>query len=58
MALQQFENFYDIAYKTKGGRMMVAKRVAGKTAEEAKRRLQKEMKASSSFDGIVLAIKL
>lgn len=58
MAKQQFDNLYDIAYKTKSGRLMVAKRIAAKTAEEAKKKLKKEMRLSSSFDSIVTVIKL
>ena len=58
MSKQKFDNYYDIAYKTKSGRMMVAKRIAAKTSKEAKEKLKKEMRASSSFDGIITAIKL
>ena len=58
MTKQKFDNYYDIAYKTKGGRMMVAKRIAAKTSKEAKEKLKKQMRASSTFDGIVTVIKL
>lgn len=51
-------NFYDIAYKTKSGRMMIAKRVEGKTSNDAKAKLKKQMRSSTSFDKIVTAIKL
>jgi hypothetical protein len=58
MAEQKIKNYYDVAYKTKSGRMMVAKRVAGKTAKEAMEKVKKEMKTSTSFDKVVTAIKI
>jgi len=58
MSKQKFNNYYDVAYKTKSGRLMVARRVAAKTAKEAKQKVKTEMRASSSFGGIVTATKL
>jgi hypothetical protein len=51
-------NYYDIAYKTKGGRLMVAKRVKGKNDSDARRNLKREMRASKTFRNIVSVIKL
>ena len=50
-------NFYDIAYKTKSGRMMIASRIEAKTGKAAKAKLKKQMRASNSFDKIVTTIK-
>ena len=58
MAKAILNNFYDIIYKTKSGRAMVAKRVEAKTANAAKLKIKSEMKASSTFDKIVMTIKL
>lgn len=52
------ENEYDVIYKTKSGRAMVAKKIKAKTAELAKSKVKREMRASSSFDKVVMAIKL
>ncbi len=51
-------NTYDVVYKTKSGRAMVAKRVDAKTAEAAKAKVKREMQASSTFKNVVTAIKL
>ncbi len=58
MSKNQLEKYYDVVYKTKSGRAMVAKRISGKNANEAKLKIKKEMRASSSFDKIITAIKL
>ena len=58
MAKAILNNFYDVIYKTKSGRAMVAKRVEAKTANAAKLKIKSEMKASSTFDKIVMTIKL
>jgi len=50
--------FYDVAYRTKTGRMMVAKRVCANTSKEAQRKIKKEMRASKSFDKVITTIKL
>lgn len=51
-------NSYDVVYKTKSGRAMVAKKVEAKTANAAKAKVKSEMRASTSFDKVVMAIKL
>lgn len=51
-------NTYDVVYKTKSGRLMVAKKVCGDNANDAKKNLQKEMRASDSFDKVITATKL
>ncbi len=51
-------NFYDVIYKTKSGRGMVAKRVEAKTDKAAKAKVKKEMRASKSFSHIVTTFKL
>jgi hypothetical protein len=55
---KQIENHYDIAYKTKSGRMMVAKNISGINANAAKAKLKKQMRKSSSFDSIITAVKV
>lgn len=51
-------NFYDVVYKTKSGRAYVAKRIEAASAVIAKAKVKKQMRASSSFDKIIMAIKL
>lgn len=58
MTKQKLGNYYDIAYRTKSGRLMVARRIEAKTAKKAESKLKTQMKVSSSFDGIVTTIKL
>lgn len=52
------KNYYDVAYKTKNGRMMVATRVEAKTAQAAMQKVKKEMEKSNSFEKVITAIKL
>ncbi len=54
--MASFNNYYDIVYKTKRGRLMVAKRQEGKTAKEAKSKLKKRMRVSKIK--IISSIKL
>jgi len=56
--MPKLDNYYDVVYKTKSGRAMVAKRIAAKTAKAAKSKLKTSMRASSSFKSVVTAIKL
>ncbi|PSJ72346.1 hypothetical protein C7N43_34605 [Sphingobacteriales bacterium UPWRP_1] len=58
MPKQKFTNLYDVIYKTKSGRVMVAGRIEAKTANEAKAKLKKEMRASSTFDKPIMAIMI
>ena len=51
-------NTYDVAYRTTSGRLMVAKRVQACTAEAAKTKLKREMRASKTFDKVITTIKL
>lgn len=55
---RKLKNLYDVAYKTKSGRLMVSKRVSAYTAKGAKALVKKEMKASTSFDRVVTAFKI
>ena len=58
MAKSKFDKFYDVVYTTKSGRTMVATRTPAKNAEEAKRKIKKQMRASSTFKKVVTAIKV
>ena len=58
MKTKFIDNYYDVIYKTKSGRAMVAKRVAAKTDKEARKKVKREMRASTSFDSIITIIKL
>lgn len=48
-------NIYDVVYRTKSGRVMVAKAIEAKDAKSAKKKLKKQMQASSSFDKVISA---
>lgn len=50
----KFDKYYDVIYLTKSGRGMIYKRVPGKNKTEVRAKVNKEMKASTSFDKIVL----
>lgn len=54
----EIENDYDVIYKTTSGRAMIAKRIPAKTAEAAKAKVKKQMRASSTFKSVISAIKL
>lgn len=47
---------FDVVYSTKSGRLVVAKSVMANNAAEAKEKLKKEMRASTSFDKIRLVM--
>ena len=49
-----FDKPFDVAYKTKSGSAMVAKRIMAKNEEEAKEKLEKQMRASSTFDKVFM----
>lgn len=51
-------NVYDVVYRTTSGRAMVAKRIEAPTAEAAKAKVTKQMKASSTFQSVTMAIKI
>ncbi len=51
-------NIYDVVYKTKSGRAMIAKRIEAKTAKAAKAKVKRQMAASATFKNVVTAIKL
>lgn len=53
-----FHNYFNVIYKTKSGRSVVAQRVLGVTAHEAKKRIETEMALSPTFDRILIAVKL
>ncbi len=55
---KKIDNLYDVAYLTKTGRLMVAKRIAAKNKTEAKATLKREMRASTSFKSIVTVIEI
>ena len=55
---QLYDNVYDVIYRVKSGRCVVVHNVSAKTDKEAKAKIKKEMKASSTFDKIVMAIKM
>lgn len=57
MAKQKPNNIYDVVYKTKSGRVMVQHGVEAKTMKAAKDKIKQNMRASSSFDKVVLVIK-
>jgi hypothetical protein len=58
MSNKKESNFYDVVYRTKSGRGMIAKRIEAKNAEDAKRIVKKQMRASSSFDKCTAAYKI
>ncbi len=55
---KKIDNLYDVAYLTKTGRLMVAKRISAKNKTEAKAKLKREMRASTSFKSIVTVIEI
>lgn len=58
MAKVKLNNLYDVVYKTKSGRAMIAKNISAKNVSEAKTKVKQQMRLSSSFNGVVTAIKL
>ncbi len=56
--MAKLENYYDVVYKTKSGRAMVAKRIPAKTAKAAKALVKKQNIASTSFKNVVTTIKV
>ena len=56
--MEKLDNYYDVVYKTKSGRGMIAKRVSAKTAKAAKAKVKRDMSSSATFKNIVTAIKL
>ena len=50
-----FDKPFNVLYKTKSGTTMVAKRIMAKDEKEAERKLEKQMRASSSFDKVVMS---
>jgi hypothetical protein len=57
MAKQKPNNIYDVVYRTKSGRTMVTHGIEAKTMKAAAAKLKQNMRASSSFDKVVLVIK-
>jgi hypothetical protein len=51
------KKYYDVFYSTKGGGSMVAKNIEASSEEEAKEKLTKQMRASSSFDKPIAVIQ-
>ena len=49
-----FDKPFNVIYRTKNGTSVVAKRIMAKNEQEAKRKLEKQMQDSSSFDRVVL----
>ena len=58
MNMNSFKNYFNVVYLTKNGRSVVAQRVMGITAHEAKRKIELEMMASPEFDRVLVAVKL
>ena len=56
--MKEQANYYDVVYKTKSGRLMVAKRIEASTAKVAKSKLKKQMRKSTSFKSIVTTVKI
>ena len=52
------DNIYDVFYRTKSGRGMIAKNVAVKNATAAIEKIKKEMRTSKSFDKVVTVFKI
>jgi len=50
-------NSYNVIYSTKSGRTMVAKNIMATNKEEAEAKLKKEMRASNTFDKVVMVNK-
>jgi DNA repair protein RadC len=48
-----FEKSFNVFYTTKSGRLMVALKVMAKTENEAKEKIVKQMRSSSTFDKVV-----
>lgn len=53
----EIKKYYDVFYSTKGGGSMVAKNIEASSEEEAKEKLTKQMRASSSFDKPISVIQ-
>lgn len=49
---------FDVVYSTKSGRLMVAKSIMANNEAEAKEKLKTQMRASSTFDKVKLAMGL
>lgn len=56
--MNTLEKHFDIVYRTKSGRGMVAKNIVAKNQTEAKQKLKKEMQKSTSFDKIITVIEI
>lgn len=52
------KKYFDVVYTTKSGKTMIAKRVEAVSAQDAKDKLKKQMKASTTFDKVVTAVGL
>ena len=55
---QAMTKYYDVVYQTTSGRLMIAKRVSAKSETEAKEKVKNEMRASTTFKEIKMAIGL
>ena len=51
------KKYYDVFYSIKGGGSMIAKNIEASSEEEAKEKLTKQMRASSTFDKPITAIQ-
>lgn len=50
-----FEKPFDVVYKTKSGRAMVAKRIMAKDEDEAKEKIEKQMRNSNTFEKVFMS---
>ncbi len=48
---------WDVVYSTKSGRTMIAKSIMATTATAAKNKVKQQMRASTSFKKIMMAIE-
>jgi hypothetical protein len=49
-----FDKPFNVIYKTKSGRGMVASNIMAKNEKEAEEKLKKQMRASSTFDSVIM----
>jgi len=56
--MPKLDRCFDVVYKTTSGRAVIAKRVSAKSKTAAMAKIKREMKASSTFKRVLMAIEL
>lgn len=52
-----FQNYFNVIYRLKNGRIEIAQRILGFTVHEAKMYIEKKMQDSPRFEKVLIAVK-